>query len=143
MATFTDLRDAIIAILDDALQDVHLYAKVVEHANLPAIVVQPGSATFPLEMGRATDEWQFELVVMTSYGDAVLAQDQLDTFLSGGGPTSIRQIFMRNRQLGRTDVLVAYVGGMSDYGAQFTMAGVDNVGCKLQVIVKTKAPDWE
>jgi hypothetical protein len=143
MASFADLRDAIIAVLDAELADVHLYAKVVDRANLPAIVVQPGPAEFPLEMGRATDTWQFELNVMTAWSDAELAQDTLDAFLSGGGATSIRQIFMRNRQLGRTDVVAAYVAGMSDYGAHFTMAGVDNVGCKLQMIVKTKAPDWE
>lgn len=143
MASFAELRDAIIAVLNDALQGVSLYAKVPDRANLPAIVVQPAESTFPLTMGRAEDEWQFDLVVMVSYGDAALAQDQLDTFLSGGGPTSIRQIFMRNRGLGRTDVTSAYVAGMSDYGANFTMAGVDNIGCRLRVIVATTGPAWE
>lgn len=146
MATFAELRDAIIAVLGDALPEepaVSLYAKVVDRANLPAIVVKPDTSEFPLEMGRATDTWQFELIVMVGWGDAVLAQDQLDLFLSGGGVTSIRQIFMQNRQLGRTDVTVAYVAGMSDYGASFAMAGVDNLGCKLHVVVKTKAPDWD
>ena len=142
MASFAELREAIIAVLDDALPDVSLYARVVDRANLPAIVVQPAEAEFPLEMGRATDVWQFDLVIMTSFGDVELAQDQLDAFLSGGGATSVRQIVMHNRQLGRDDVMVAYVAGMSDYGANFTMAGVENVGCKLRLTVKTKAPDW-
>jgi hypothetical protein len=146
MASFSELRDSIIAVLDEALpeeQGVSLYAKVADRANLPAIVVQPGPAEFPVEMGRATDTWNFDLNVMVNLGDTELAQGQLDQFVSGGGALSIRQIFMRNRQLGRTDVTVAYVAGMSDYGANFTMAGVENLGCKLQVIVKTKAPDWD
>lgn len=142
MASFAELREAIITVLDEALSDVHLYAKVVDRANLPAIVVEPADAAFPFTMGRAEDEWQFDLVVMTSLGDAGLAQDQLDTFLSGSGPTSIRQIFMRNKTLGRTDVLAAYVAGMSDYGATFAMAGVDNLGCKLRVVVATTGPAW-
>jgi hypothetical protein len=145
MATFAELRDAIIAVLDEALPEelgVSLYAKVVDRANLPAIVVQPAEATFPFTAGAAQDEWQLDLVVMVSFGDAELAQDQLDQFLSGGGPLSIRQIFMRNKALGRNDVMAAYVAGMSDYGANFTMAGVENIGCKLRVIVATTGPTW-
>lgn len=143
MATFAELRDAIIAVLDDALPDnVHTYAKVVDRANLPAIVVKPVDATFPFVAAAAEDEWQFDLIVMTSARDVVLAQEELDAFLSGGGPTSIRQIFMRNKALGRNDVLAAYVSGMSDYGVSFAMAGVDNLGCRLRVIVATTGPTW-
>lgn len=143
MATFGELRDAIIATLDAALPDVHLYAKVPDRANLPAIVVQPAESTFPFTMARAQDEWQFDLIVMTPYGDAVIAQDQLDAYLSGAGPTSLRQIIMRNRGLGRGDVVSAYISGMSDYGASYAMAGVDNIGCKLRLIVATTGPAWE
>jgi hypothetical protein len=38
--------------------------------------------------------------------------------------------------------MAAYVAGMSDYGANFTMAGVDNIGCKLRLIVATTGPAW-
>lgn len=143
MATFSDLRASIKTVLAGALDGVHLYDKVPESANLPAIVVQPADATFPLTMGRAEDEWQFDLVVMTPFADARLGQEQLDKFLSGAGPTSLRQIFMRNRGLGRNDVLAAYIAGMSEYGAQFSMAGVDNIGCKLRLVVATTGPAWE
>lgn len=143
MAGFAEIREAIIAILGDALPDVSMYAKVPDRANLPAIAVKPGDATFPFTQARAEDEWQFELVVMVGVGDTELAQDQLDTYLSGSGPTSIRQIFMRNRGLGRSDVMAAFVSGMSDYGASFAMAGVDNLGCKLHVTVATTGPAWE
>lgn len=142
MASFAELRDSIALVLGVALPNVSVYARVVDRVNLPAIVIQPADAEYELEMGRGTDTWHFDLVVMTSYGDVETAQDQLDTFLSGGGQNSIRQIFMRNNQLGRSDVLAAYVAGMSDYGVQFAMAAVDNVGCKLRLIVKSKAPDW-
>lgn len=146
MASFAELRDSIITVLTDSLpeeQGVSLYAKVVDRANLPAIVVQPADATFPFTMGRAQDEWQFDLVVMVPFADTVLAQDQLDQFLSGSGSLSLRQIFMRTRGLGRSDVQSAYVAGISDYGASFTMAGVDNIGCKLRMVVTTTGPAWE
>lgn len=142
MASFSEIRDAIRAVLAAELPDAFLYATVPEATNLPAIVVMPAEAEFPFEMGRATDTWRFDLAVMTSFGDAETAQNQLDAFLSGGGQSSIRQILMRNRQLGRVDVLAAWVSGMSDYGTNFTMAAVENIGCKLRVIVKTKSPDW-
>jgi hypothetical protein len=142
MATFAELRTAIKTVLADALDDVHLYDTVPETANLPAIVVQPSEATFPFTMGAAQDEWQFDLVVMVSSRDFTLAQTELDIYLSGSGSTSIRQIVMRNKQLGRNDVMAAYVAGMSDYGAQFAMAGVDNIGCRLRVIIATTGPTW-
>jgi hypothetical protein len=53
MATFAELRTAIKTVLADALDDVHLYDTVPETANLPAIVVQPSEATFPVHDGRA------------------------------------------------------------------------------------------
>jgi hypothetical protein len=143
MASFSELRDAIIAVLDaDLPDDVHTYARVVDRANLPAIVVEPADATFPFTSAAAEDEWQFDLIVMTSARDVVLAQEELDAFLSGSGVTSIRQIFMRNKNLGRNDVLAAYVSGMSSYGVSFAMAGVDNLGCRLRVIVATTGPTW-
>jgi hypothetical protein len=142
MATFTELRDAITTVLTGALPGVTVYARVPERANLPAIVVQPTDATFPFTQARAEDEWQFELAVMVSFGEAGVAQEQLDQYISGSGPTSIRQIFMQNRALGRTDVLAAYVAGMNSYGTNFAMAGVDNLGCKLQVVVATTGPAW-
>jgi hypothetical protein len=142
MASFTELRDAIKSVLGVELPGVHVYARVVEVSNLPAIVVQPADATFPLQAGRADDVWQFDLVVMTSFGDAVLGQDQLDTYLSASGATSIRQIIMRHPQLDRTDVMNAYVSGFSDYGARFSMAAVDNVGCKVRLTVQTTGPAW-
>lgn len=142
MASFSEIRDAIKAVLAVELPEIFLYATVPEAVNLPAVVVAPAEAEFPLEMGRATDVWQFDLIVMTSFGDAELAQNQLDAYLSGGGVSSIRQALMRNRQLGRLDVMTAYVSGMSDYGTNYTMAAVENIACKLRVIVKTTAPDW-
>lgn len=142
MASFGELRDAIKAVLAAALPGATVYDTVPESANLPAIVVQPAEAEFPLTMGRATDTWQFDLIVMTSYGDAGIAQNRLDAYLSGAGDTSIRQIIMRNSSLGRGDVMTAYIAGMSDYGANFTMAGVDNIGCRLRLIVETTGPDW-
>jgi hypothetical protein len=142
MASFSELREAIVAVLDDALDDVHAYALVVDRANLPAIVVQPADATFPFTSAAAEDEWQFDLIVMTSARDVVLAQEELDAYLSGSGEKSIRQIFMRNKSLGRNDVLAAYVGGMSDYGANFAMAGVENLGCRLRLVVATTGPAW-
>lgn len=142
MASFGDLRDAIVAVLDTELADTHLYGLVPERANLPAIVVQPAEATFPFTNARATDEFEFDLVVMTSPADMGLGQSRLDAYLSGEGATSIRQIFMRHRRLDRDDVLAAYVAGMSDYGSAFGMAGIDNVGCRLRVIVQANGPGW-
>ena len=145
MADYAELRDAIIAVLGDALpeeQGVSLYAKVEDRVNLPAIVVEPGPATFPFTMGRPEDEYLFNLLVMVPYTDAALAQDQLDRYLSGAGPLSIRQIFMRNKTLGREDVMAAFVSGMSDYGTTFAMAGVENLGCRLAVTVATTGPAW-
>ena len=142
MASFVEIREAIRAVLAVELPNVHVYATVVEVANVPAIVVQPADATFPVQVGRANDVWQFDLVVMTSFGDAEVGQNQLDAYLSASGPTSIRQIIMRHPLLDRADVMTAYVSGFSDYGARFSMAAIDHIGCKVRLTVQTTGPAW-
>lgn len=145
MASFTELREAIKTVIAVELPEVHVYATSVEDANLPAIVVQaaPELAEFPLQTGQANDVWQFDLIVMTSFGDAVIGQNNLDSYLSGQGPTSLRQIFMRHRQLDRADVTVAYVSGISDYGSSYSMAAVNNIGCRVRLTVQTTGPAWD
>jgi hypothetical protein len=143
MASFGELREAIAAVLTVELPDVHVYARSPEDANLPAVVVQTVESEFPLQAGAANDVWLFDLIVMASFGDATVAQGQVDAYLSGSGPTSLRQIFMRHRQLDRADVMNAWVSGFSEYGSSFNMAAVDNIGCRVRLTVQTTGPAWD
>jgi hypothetical protein len=144
MASVTELREAIKTVLAVELPEVTVYATAVLDANLPAIVVRPAPelAEFPLQTGQANDVWQFDLIVMTSFGEASVGQGQLDKYLSGEGSTSIRQIFMRHPHLDRADVTIAYVSGISEYGSGYNMASVDNIGCRVRLTVKTTGPAW-
>lgn len=140
MASLTSIRGGIKATLDGNIASLHAYDKVPERPNLPAVVPVPVEADFDVAMGRGTDTWFFDLFVLTSHADAELGQDSLDSFVTGAGATSIRQVIFQNKTLGLSNV-DAHVSGMRNYGATFEAVGVDHVGAVLRLVVHTKGTE--
>lgn len=142
MASLEVIRTAVKATLA-AIDELHAYDTVPDASNLPAVVVAPVSADFDVSMGRGVDSWQIDLFVLVSDSEPGLAQNQLDSLLTGAGPSSIRQTIFKARDLGLgaasgTD---AHVSGMSSYGARFTMSQLRHVGAKLRLVVHTKGTE--
>lgn len=137
MASLEAVRDAIKQTLRTtitALFDV--YDTVPDEVELPCVVVVPKAADFTVVMARGADQWRFDLVVLVSSTDAAIAQDSLDSFVSGAGDNSIRQCIFQNNTLGLSGTH-AHISAMTDYGGQFEAAGIDHIGATLTLVVLT------
>lgn len=137
MSSLKDIRDAVKTTIETNITSLRAYDTVPEAVELPAVVLQPTGSDFDQAMGRGTDRWDFDLIVLVSWGDSDLAQDQLDVYVSGAGTDSIRQTIFQNKTLGLSDV-DAHVAGLNEYGVQYQAASIDHLGATLQLIVYTK-----
>lgn len=137
MASVSELRDAVKTTLEANMTGVHVYDTVPDAPNvLPCVVIIPFTAAFDQAMGRGTDQWVFDLLVLCSGSEMDVRQDQLDSFITGAGSNSIRQIIFQNRALGRSDC-DAYVSELTEYGMRFPAAEIDHVGARLKLIIYT------
>lgn len=136
MASLEQIRDGIKTTLDTNIASLFAYDTVPDVVNLPAVVPVPVEADFAVAMGRGTDKWTLDLLVLASYAVPELGQDSLDSFVSGAGSNSIRQVVFNNKTLGlaRTD---AHVSALTEYNARFEAANVPHVGGRLTLIVYT------
>lgn len=140
MASLSAIRTALKETIEAAVTDLHGYANMPESVNLPAVVVLPTGADFDVAMGRGTDTYTFNVLVLVSRRDDTLAQFDLDDYVTGAGDKSIRQAIFDARSLGLTDT-DAHVTGMSSYGAGFEVGGVVHVGAVLACQVHTKGTE--
>lgn len=113
-----------------------VYDTVPGITELPGIVIEPAKADFLGAMGRGTDEWYFNVMVFASRADEQNGQNNLDEFLSGAGPKSIRQAIFQTPTLGLSDS-TAVVEAMRGYGGTTKEAGQGVVGAILVVCVYT------
>lgn len=138
MSGLEEIRDKIKKILDENIQGLHAYDTVPDAANvLPCVVVFPATTDFDVAMGRGTDTYEFDLLVLASYASAESGQDSLDAFVTGAGSRSIRQVVFNNRTLGLSDV-DAHVAQMTEYGARYTVAEYNHIGARLRLVVHTR-----
>lgn len=136
MSSLATIRTALKTTIEAAITSLTVYDKVPDTINLPAVVVEPATTDFNVAMGRGADTHTFSLYVLTSRRETKLAQDDLDSFITSAGSTSIRQAIFAARALGLSDA-DAHVQGMRNYGAQFDFADIDHVGAILDVVVHT------
>jgi hypothetical protein len=137
MATLAEVRAAVRTTLETSIDGLTVYARVPEKPNLPCVLVTPAETDFNVAMGRGVDTWQFDLAVIVSAADVELAQDQLDEYIAGQGPRSIRQAVFVANTLGLPGT-AANVSRMSNYGARYEFVGVDHVGATLRLTVHTR-----
>lgn len=135
MASLAQIRDALSDTITAAVTGIQGYPTVPEVTNLPAFVVVPRSTEFSQSFGRGFDRYDFDVIVLVSRRDDQLAQVDLDPYVNGFGSSSIRQAVWTTRDLGIG--VDASVTGMSDYGANFDVGDLDNVGARLAVQVLT------
>lgn len=136
MATLAVIRAALADMLGDALSELSLYPEIPENPNLPAAVVIPDETDFVTTMGRGNDTHDLFIYVLCPLADWRLGQNQLDDYVAGSGPKSIRELVWNNRSLGIEDDnglpdADAHVHKMSNYGGHFEAAGIDHMGAIL------------
>jgi hypothetical protein len=139
-----EIRDAASATLVAAIPGLFGYPEISSVVNLPAVVVVPRGGTYEAGMGPGVDDlYLFDLDVLCSAADDVLAQNKLDAFLTGAGPRSIRQAVYASRDQRRDAFGLlnckARVTGWSGYRRGFEGAGVEHVGASVGLEVITSA----
>lgn len=140
MASLTAIRAGIKTTLKAAIPSLHGYATVAAAVNVPAFVVEPATTDFLVAMGRGTDTYQLDLHVIVAEADELVAQAQLDEFVTGAGDKSLRAAIFAARSLGLTHT-DAHVAGMTAYGVQFEAAQLDHIGATLRLVVHTKGTE--
>lgn len=137
MASLKDIRAAVKTTLEAAIPSLHVHATVPDAVNvLPAVLVIPWTAELNVAMGRGTDTWELDLLVLVSTTEIGLRQEDLDELVTGAGAKSIRQAIFQTKSLGlpETD---ANVSQMLEYGARFPVGEIEHLGARLRLIVNT------
>ncbi|HEY9414190.1 MAG TPA: hypothetical protein VIQ30_05485 [Pseudonocardia sp.] len=143
MASLKDIRTAVKTTLEAAISGLTVHRTVPGTVNVPCVVVRPSpddGADFLVAMGRGTDTYRLDLLVLVSRADAQLSEDTLDGYVTGAGPSSIRQAIFTAKTLGLADT-DAHVAGVSGYGATFEAGGVAYSGAALRLVVHTKGTE--
>ena len=140
MSTLTEIRDAIKTTIETAIPALKVYPTIPDSVTLPAVVVMPDEVDFSVAMGRGTDTYEFDLIVLVSTGDMDVAQRQLDGFVTGAGSSSVRQAIFKARTLGLADV-DAHVSAMTGYDLSSSVSSMDHVAAMLRLVVHTRGVD--
>lgn len=136
MATLQEIRLAIEKTVHDVLSEMNAYANVPDVVNVPAIVVGPPKADFAVTFNSGMDEWIFELYLLVGIPEITQSQENLDMYVTGSGPKSIREIFCNNPSMG--DVVTdSMVMSMDQYGGSYGNCGIPHVGARLTLRVLT------
>jgi hypothetical protein len=88
-------------------------------------------------MQRGFDEYNFDLLVLVSRASSRSGQDELDSYITGSGSNSIRQVIFNNATLGLSET-DAFVESMTGYNASYEANGRALIGANLSVKVITK-----
>lgn len=136
MATITQIREAIATLIEQSIPSLNGYAQMQDMPNTPCVIVEPIDADFATVMGRGEDCWYLLIYVLCQRADTEAAQQDLDEYIAGDGPKSIRRVIFDNYDLGLRDTQ-AFVTGMKGYGGSFEANRTPMVGAVLTVKVST------
>jgi hypothetical protein len=144
VATVGQIRNAIKATLKTGIPGLNVYEAVEDVVECPAAVVsiRPGnalhpSATFEGAFARGLDEWYFEVWLFVNRRSGAYAQKELDEYLTGSGPKSIRQCLYLKPDVGLGDGTDVDVKSMMNYGAEYSYLKIPHVGATLNLCVRT------
>lgn len=143
MATLKEIRTAVKTTIEAGISGIKCYDKIPENALvLPAVIVEPDMASFTEAMGRGTDRYDFTLIMLVAYNHLETAQDNLDPYVTGYGPKSIRQCIWDAKDLGLNGDVNAHISQMYDYADRFAPPtqgrATEQLGARLSLIVYTR-----
>lgn len=142
-----DLRVAVAAAAGSAVStwDLTCLPYVPDDISPPVLFVRPDPVTFDLTMARGTDEVLLSILLLVSRSEDRDSQDFLDSFLDGGGASSVKTAVEAGRHTG-TDGMYAgdvcddlhvksveayqwyVVGGVEYLGARFALRCIGSGG---------------
>jgi hypothetical protein len=136
MSSVNQIRESFQSVLSSAIPGLNAYREVEDVVEAPAVVAIPRKADFAGALQRGLDTWEFDLYVLVRRREGGYAQQELDQYITGNGPKSIRRALYEHPTLGLPDT-DAFVKGVDGYGGQFQVARIHHVGAILKVTVRT------
>lgn len=136
LASLSSIRDNLKSTIEN-ISGLRVYDTVPDIVNPPGVVISPDRIEFATAMQRGFDEYNFDVLVLVSRASSRSGQDELDSYITGAGSTSIRQILFNNSDLGLSDT-DAFVESMTGYNASYEVNGRSLIGANLSVKVITK-----
>ncbi len=136
MSTLAQIRDGIVTTIDAGISGLRIYGRVPASPILPCVIVIPTAADFDVAMGRGSDTWRFDMHVLVSAGSDEVGQRKLDSYVTGGGSSSIRQVVFNARTLGLADT-TAHVSEMVAYGLGMEAVEIEHIYATLILVVET------
>lgn len=90
-ASYSTVRDALKTALD-TIDGLTVYATANSTVNPPAAVVLPGDPviSFDSTMARGADDMLFVVRLLVGQQTDYAAQDKIDAYLAGTGPSSVK-----------------------------------------------------
>jgi hypothetical protein len=100
MATLSELRAGLAANLA-TISGLRTSATIPDQVTPPIAVVMPQSITYDSAFARSGgDEYEFSVMVIVGRVDERTAQNRLDDYCSGSGPSSVKAAIERDKTLG-------------------------------------------
>ncbi|MFI9552644.1 hypothetical protein [Nonomuraea endophytica] len=104
MASLSSIREA-LAVQLRTIPVLTVHPQVPDNIHPPAAVITPGfegepCVRFDSTMGRGADDFLFTVSVYVQYSDDQAAQVELDAYLEGTGPRSIKEVLEADVSLG-------------------------------------------
>jgi hypothetical protein len=139
MASLNDVVKAVAATLTANIPGLSAYEYVLPTtATFPAVMIQPGPGDYTPAFGAGDDKWVLTIFVLTGAGtDQAAAQIELNSLITGWGPSSIRKVLFNNSGLGLTDGTDVMATGVSNYGGKYTIGDVEAAGALIRMLVHT------
>lgn len=156
MATLNAICTGIAKTIANYAQlTVFTAGSIPDMTNFPAVMCEPiqpsvsyagtfeahwTTSEFKGSFGNGTDMWYIGCYILcSSDSNPTAAQNQLNEFITGYGPNSIRQIIHDHGDLGLGGDTTATPVGVSHYGGNFSSAAVKAVGALFTIRVITEA----
>lgn len=133
------MREALAGAIAAGIDGLITYDTLAGVTQVPAAIVLPSpkqTADFTGAFQRGLDTWFFDVYVLVGIGEYASAQNHLDSYLTGSGANSIRQVLYLNPTCGLPDTDF-FVSGITDYGGQHSAAAVEHIGACLKVTART------
>jgi hypothetical protein len=138
MPTLSEIRSAIDDTVQHSITGLRGFNDVSDVVQAPAMVVMPARDTADFSVTFGYDAvWNFDLYILVARGEASVAQQSLDQYLSPSGPKSLRQVFREHPDLGISGVDDAHCAGVREYGGKWQTARIDHVGAIVRLTVRT------
>jgi hypothetical protein len=126
------MADAVSGLVSDG-EVLTGFRYMPDSVPVPAFVQGDVEIDFDRTFGRGMDELVFRPVLLVGRADDMAAQDRLNAFLSGGGPSALKAALEADGTLGGVcdDLHVRRVTGRR----QYTVGEATYVGAELEILV--------